>query len=256
MDMKTSAMIEVMKAYLDGKKIEMRPRTGESGDGGWRESEHDPLWDWKNWEYRVRPAMCPKGEGPVGGRIFYIDPESDEEVAFFDIERKEIPAIGLGDMPYYYKVTKRGNRPKYWIYHHRFSDRRMWEPDDIDGVMVGTSEEFGKGAENTEKVLSKYGICTGEDKGTIWDYVLKMRSEGFGECDDWFIPSKGELFRLREFFRSEAAEMHCLTDVFNIGYLWSSSEYSSSIAWFWYCNLQVFAGNKDNIYSVCGVRAL
>lgn len=44
--------IEVMQAYLDGAKIELRRR--DALHAGWQEVL-EPRWDWQNLEYRVKP---------------------------------------------------------------------------------------------------------------------------------------------------------------------------------------------------------
>lgn len=47
--MTTEEMIEVMKAYTEGKHIEFRATKNDS----WHEAV--PRWDWNNYEYRVKP---------------------------------------------------------------------------------------------------------------------------------------------------------------------------------------------------------
>lgn len=45
---------------------------------------------------------------PVGGTIFWIDPDSDEEVEFFDQYGDLIPSVSIGDKPFAYRVTSQG----------------------------------------------------------------------------------------------------------------------------------------------------
>lgn len=47
--MTTEEMIEVMKAYTEGKHIEFRATKNDH----WHEAV--PRWDWNNYEYRVKP---------------------------------------------------------------------------------------------------------------------------------------------------------------------------------------------------------
>ena len=84
-----------------------------------------------------------------------------------------------------------------------------------------------------------------------------MRSEKWGGCDDWFVPSKGELDVLRKFFQSETANELGLVNPFDITWLWPSAEFSAQDAWYWSCNDQAWDTNIEyNGNSVCGVRAL
>lgn len=50
--MNTKEKIEVMQAYLDGKKIEYCPSYGV-----WTEfsNANDPVWEWGNTQYRIKP---------------------------------------------------------------------------------------------------------------------------------------------------------------------------------------------------------
>ena len=79
---------------------------------------------------------------------------------------------------------------------------------------------------------------------TIWYQLQLTRNAAAGGCEDWFIPSKDEMDRVRTLgiipFGGE--------------YIWSSSEYDSHGAWHW------LGGNwgglyKDNYKSVFFVRA-
>ncbi|EMG30839.1 hypothetical protein [Campylobacter showae] len=48
--MSTNEMIAVMQAYANGEAIEVSDKDA----GNWGEIKH-PLWDWCNFEYRVKP---------------------------------------------------------------------------------------------------------------------------------------------------------------------------------------------------------
>ena len=177
----------------------------------------------------------------VGGRVFFIDETSDEEVKFYDKEGREIE-IKLGDMPFGYRIVKAGNKPKFWVYTGK-TDHVSWGEY---GTKLGTSEEFGKGFENTEKILAS-------GKGGICEYISELR-ESTG-IDDWFIGSKAEMDKLREFLEKFAEEL-CIFNLFDHDWIWASSECSSVIAWTWYCYSQYWSnGLKNDAYSVVGVRA-
>lgn len=47
----TKKAIEVMQAWVDGKKIEYRYK----GEPEWITVALLTSWDWKNWDYRIKP---------------------------------------------------------------------------------------------------------------------------------------------------------------------------------------------------------
>lgn len=54
--MTTKEKIEIMKAYDEGKLIQMRLLNGASSDGsGWVDCKKEPDWNWEACEYRIRP---------------------------------------------------------------------------------------------------------------------------------------------------------------------------------------------------------
>lgn len=50
--MTTKEMIDVMLAYERGEQIEWRIK---NGNRGWGKQRKPPVWDWNNFEYRVKP---------------------------------------------------------------------------------------------------------------------------------------------------------------------------------------------------------
>lgn len=44
---------ETMRAYMEGKKIQYRPRSNPRLE--WADCDHKPKWNWKRMEYRVKP---------------------------------------------------------------------------------------------------------------------------------------------------------------------------------------------------------
>lgn len=189
----------------------------------------------------------------VGGRIFFIDEESDEKVVFYDKDGNIIENVSVGDTPYSYKITNTGAKPKYWVFHNKLSKPLRWMPYDREYQNLETSDLFGKGKENTIKVL--HDTEYHKDDETIWNYICKMRDEAWEGCNDWFIPSKEELKALRNFFAQYADDL-MLVDPFIASWLWTSSEYSASNAWKWGYHYQSFDSYTKNFsYSVFGVRA-
>ena len=49
----TKGAIEIMQAWLDGAKIQERPRTGDKWHSYPKGS--NPIWDWDSYEYRAVP---------------------------------------------------------------------------------------------------------------------------------------------------------------------------------------------------------
>lgn len=247
-------IFEVMKAFSEGSKIEQRKK--DEPEGIW-ELVDEPEWNWGLYDYRVEPFnVIRSSEGRVGGRIFFVDDQSDEEVEFYDTSGKRIEEVRVGDMPWTYKATKPASRPKYWVFDSRFSKPLQWRPDDdkFSRVSVGTKEDFLAGRINTERAIRTYGISK---RGciTIWDHIQQMRKERRGCQDDWFVPSKGELQILMEFFKAHADRLN-LVNPFDISWIWTSSEFSAASAWFWCCNGQGMSFNgKSDDSCVVGVRA-
>lgn len=224
-----------------------------------------------------KKSGLPTDARPIGGTIFYIDDAADGEYEFFDVDGNVIEDVSVGDRPYAYRVIKRGSEDKYYVYHDRvyngrwayfISDKRS-ESRPL-GVRVneslGTSTGIGSGKTNTEKVMNKDGgaYVTKDVEGypTIWYQLQQVRDSKAGGCDDWFVPSKGEVEDLRLAVESgrisggEIAGPSYGRSVFNNSYVWSSSEFSSKYAWIWdpHCQGWFFC-YKSNNYSVFFVRA-
>ena len=114
------------------------------------------------------------------------------------------------------------------------------------------------GQANTAAILSAQN--NGEDDYTIGKAVMDFRSGSNNEGQtDWFVPSCGEL----AYMLLKMAELNSLLGKVNggstiaINYYWSSSEYSSDLAW----NVNFSRGlvsynDKDINYRVRLVRAI
>ena len=245
--------IEVMTAYTEGSEIEGR-RRGDK-DAKW-ELLRLPTWNWDNCEYRVKStgAFATPDTGLVGGMIFHIDYDSDEEVVFYDEDGHIIKDVGLGDMPYSYEIMTKGSKPKYWVFSHNVSKPLRWKPSGAEGKTFGTSYDFGTGRANTEKVLADKSYA--KSKESIWDYLVVLRKKT-GICD-WFVPSQEELELLMGFFAIHEDDLK-LINLFNVAYLWTSSEdeeYSAQYARLWDYNNQSFSVDYKNYdHSLCAVRA-
>lgn len=190
----------------------------------------------------------------VGGIIFFIDETSDEVVTFLDKDGNEIENVAVGDMPYSYKVVKPGEKPRFWVFNHMAGRPGTWWPYGIDRKKIGTSMEFGSGSRNTEAVLDYLkAYDMGDD--SIWARLVKMRDRASCGCDDWFIPSRGEMDVLREFFAAATSDPR-LINPFDIAWFWSSSEHSAQYAWSWRYDYQDWLNYSKNYdVSFLAVRA-
>lgn len=205
----------------------------------------------------------------VGGTIFYIDDTADGEYQFFDVDGNLIENVQVGDRPYAYKVVSPGSKDKYYIYYDKLYEG-LWayyKSDDYVLKPLGTSNSVGSGKTNTEVVMAKdNGAYTAIDfKGhsTIWHQLQQARLAKVGGCDDWFIPSKYEIEKLRLAIESGnitggvIAGSSYEESIFTYKWIWSSSELSPQSAWCWSCYYQYWNGyyGMSNNYSVFFIRA-
>ena len=205
----------------------------------------------------------------VGGTIFYIDDTAGGEYQFFDADGNIIKNIKVGDRPYYYRVIKKGFKDKYYVYHDKVYDNvrwTYWKDNDYVYEFLNTSNDRGLGKTNTETVMSKDNgaYITSDSNGipTIWYKLQQVRNAKVGGCDDWFVPSRGEILILKDAIKlgditgGNVAGSLYKESIFSNKYLWSSSEYSSQRAWWWhYCYQTWYQYHKSNINSVIFTRA-
>ena len=207
---------------------------------------------------------------PVGGRIFYIDDTADGVYEFFDVSGNPIENVQVGDRPYYYRVIKKGSKDKYYVYHDELYTSSMrwtyYRGLDYGYESLGTSKDVGSGKTNTEKVMTKddgaYITADSNWYPTIWYQLQQIRNAKAGGCDDWFIPSRFEVKKLREaiiagdVLGGTIAGSSYKESIFCSKRLQSSSEYSYQDVWAWSYNLQSWTNsNKYNPNSVFFIRA-
>ena len=158
---------------------------------------------------------------PVGGKIFYIDPLSDEEVVFFDQYGDEIANVGVGDTPFAYKIIapSTNGRDKYYVYNDAVFTSKRWTYYDPETIVegdprydarwpgyafesLGTSRDIGAGKSNTAIIMAKdngaYVQANSNGYPTVMYKIKEMRDSLVGGCDDWFLPSDKELEELRK----------------------------------------------------------
>ena len=209
----------------------------------------------------------------VGGTIFYIDDTADGIYEFFDADGSPIKDVKVGDKPYYYRVLEKGAKDKYYVYHDEMHMAKRWAYYKNESFVYSAidllGKGIGKGKTNTEIMMARdsgaYVTANSSGCPTIWYQLQRARDAKVSGCDDWFVPSKGEIEALRLAIKSgsitggEIAGASYDESIFSKshGYcFWSSSGYSSQYAWLWYSLSQSwYTSYKASRYSVFFTRA-
>ena len=210
---------------------------------------------------------------PVGGTIFYIDDKADGIYEFFDVDGNLIKDVKVGDRPHAYRIVAKGTKDKYYVYHDEMHMAKRWAYYKNESFVYSAidllGKGIGKGKTNTEIMMARdsgaYVTANSSGCPTIWYQLQRARDAKVSGCDDWFVPSKGEIEALRLAIKSgsitggEIAGASYEESIFGKSggyYIWSSSEYSSQYAWLWYCpNQSWYASYKAYRYSVFFTRA-
>ena len=158
----------------------------------------------------------------VGGRIFYINSNSDETVKFYDSNFQEIANVAVGDSPAYYQITSEGTsgKAKYYVfdttYTPTYTGKFYWTYKKNGSWVyeeVGTTDNLGSGKANTLKIMAvrdgEYITDTADTSSedpteTIWWYINYMNTQKVGGCDDWFIGSFQDNVKLRNFMNDQS----------------------------------------------------
>ena len=171
---------------------------------------------------------------PVGGKIFYIDDTADGTYLFYDVGGNPIPEVSVGSTPRSYTVLTAGSKDKYYVYHDARYDSLTWGKTGTTTGATGT--EIGTGKSNTAILLATNAVSS---TSTIWYKLQQIRNASTGGCNDWFIPSKDEIEKLRLAVNSGSITGGAIAgssyagSVFKSRYVWSSSEYTGEDAWYW-----------------------
>ena len=209
----------------------------------------------------------------VGGTIFYIDDKADGIYEFFDVDGNLIKDVKVGDRPHAYRIVVKGTKDKYYVYHDEMHMAKRWayykNESFVYSAIDSLGKGIGKGKTNTEIMMARdngaYVTANSSGCPTIWYQLQRARDVKVSGCDDWFVPSKGEIEALRIAIKSgsitggEIAGASYDESIFSKshGYcFWSSSGYSSQYAWLWYSLSQSwYTSYKASRYSVFFVRA-
>ena len=189
---------------------------------------------------------------PLGGTIFYIDDTADGAYEFYDAEGNVISSVAVGDSPAMYKVLTPGTKDKYYVCDTTLYPNSRWTYYKNGNYVInnlGTGTAIGTGKTNTNIVMTADdgAYITSDANGypTIWYQLSQARSLSLGGNTDWFIPSKDEMDKV-----------HTSGIIpFSGKYIWSSSEFGSSNAWYWSSNSWSNYRYKNEYQSVFFVRA-
>ena len=194
---------------------------------------------------------------PVGGKIYYIDDTADGTYLFYDVGGNPIPEVSVGSTPRSYTVLTAGSKDKYYVYHDKLYTSLTWGKSGITTGATGTA--IGTGKSNTAILLATNVVSS---TSTIWYQLQQIRNASTGGCNDWFVPSKDEIEKLRLAVNSGSITEGTIAgssyeeSVFKRKYLWSSSEYTNENTWCWSTHYQDWrAFGKYNDYSVFFARA-
>ena len=133
----------------------------------------------------------------------------------------------------------------YWRYlicdSADLSEMREWGPDNVDLSLTDTA--VGYGLPNTNDLLSRYSGSS----LYIWQLVEYKRNTTGGK--KWFVPSKDELNIV---YQNKDAIVTAGGGLFLTNYrYWSSSEYSSDLAWYQTFSNGTQSGYLKNATSPC-----
>ena len=251
---------------------------------------------------KVKVAQVMDTAEAVGGPIFYIDDTADGVYEFFDAEGNLMKNVRVGDRPYAYKVITKGAKDKYYVYYDEMYTSKRWtyykNGNYVYDTIGGLSTEVGTGKANTSTMMARDNgaYVTADSNGipTIWYQLQQVRNAKAGNCDDWFVPSRGEIEELRkaigfqvvkttdnpvilpagkitggviagtadgqthyrDYSGNDTRTCYPSETKFLNNYIWSSSELSVQNAWLWHYNTQYWNNTSKNSYfSVFFARA-
>lgn len=158
--------------------------------------------------------------GRVGGTIFYIDSSSTGGTyKFYDQNMNEISNVAVGSTPYYYSVTGKPVKDKYYVFKDNNYYGFVWGSGPTD--KHGTQDGIGKGKSNTALVVERYASVV---QNTIWKKLKELNNAETDGCNDWFVGSKAEVEELRK--------TNLASKYFISYYVWSSTE-ADTLVWLW-----------------------
>lgn len=200
------------------------------------------IYGFTNSGKKVKIGEYDDGLKAVGGRIFYIDPNSDETVEFYDANGNVLSNVEVGSTPVYYKITSAGTsgKDKFYVYRENTYSNKVWTYYQNNNWVYEntgfTSQNVGSGKPNTAGIMALHNgaYVTNNANGyaTIWYQINQCCLNKLGECSDWYIGSRTEIDTLRSFINNYISTLG-LVDLFTGNHIWSSSDNDTLYAWSW-----------------------
>jgi len=131
----TKEKIEVMQAFLDGKDVQRKDiqrKLSLNGDG-WSDFTGEPIWNWLEFDYRIKPTPKYRPYSKVNGdwlgrKVIYKKTDSELEMLISTImKNNKILLSGSDGITYY----------KHYIYFEEFYNDYTW----ADGSPCGELPE-------------------------------------------------------------------------------------------------------------------
>lgn len=224
---------------------------------------------------------------PVGGTIFYNDISKGGAYKFYNAGNAELTnidisitsrydsstnpnsVVGNPNVKYYSVTAAASGGDRFYVF-----DSTTNKTITIDGGSVRvenglarslqwgyytkntgvTANTIGSGKTNTRAILAM-GVPT-DYQPNIWAYVKYLRNNSINGCTDWFIPSKAELDALKTYAGYVSKKVPGTPNWFGTKFIWSSVEYDSYEACFWYYMYSCWDNSdKNNTYDVVAVRS-
>lgn len=201
------------------------------------------------------------GAMPVGGKIFYVDPDDNGATyTFYDVEGDEIPIadVIVGTTPHAYVVDGTPSKDKFYVFNNQLLTSKVWTYKNGDNwvlELLGTKTAIGEGRNNTDIVMAADDGAYVDWANSIWHFLdIANTTDKPGGCDDWFIGSKDEIDKLR---LAVDADGNPLVNWFINNTFWTSTENNAMNSVIWYSpNLSWYGyGGKGSAYGVFWTRA-
>ena len=128
------------------------------------------------------------------------------------------------------------------------NSEHYWYKSAYNKMTIDTSEDFEKGKENTQTMISQWNSnkYPPQDDNDMWGLILTQVNSG------WFVPSRAE-------WSAFAGELGITKDnyvTYNLSdWYWSSSQYSTSRAWCAGFNDGYMGGSNVNIHTYVRLAA-
>lgn len=140
-------------------------------------------------KYDVPLSLPPDDAKPLGGKIFYIDPnDNGATYTFYDESGKKISGTTASELASakYYVKSGTSTSDKVYVYYPESYSNLQWGFYNIE-TTSNYNTDIGGGKENTSSILSRTDI----ESDSIWAKLIEVREET--GIEDLYIPSISEV---------------------------------------------------------------